>query len=101
MDFISVPIIVVCCYIVGELFKLVFKNKQEAYNYIPIITAVIGGALGILIFYTNPEIIMAQNPWSALGMGIISGSSATGTNQIIKQIFKRKENTTNKEEKEK
>lgn len=101
MDFISVPIIVVCCYIVGELFKLVFKNKQEAYNYIPIITAVMGGALGILIFYTNPEIIMAQNPWSALGMGIISGSSATGTNQIIKQIFKRKENTTNKEEKEK
>ena len=101
MDFISVPIIVVCCYIVGELFKLIFKNKQEAYNYIPIITAVMGGALGILIFYTNPEIIMAQNPWSALGMGIISGSSATGTNQIIKQIFKRKENTTNKEEKEK
>ena len=49
MDFISVPIIVVCCYIVGELFKLVFKNKQEAYSYIPIITAVMGGALGIMI----------------------------------------------------
>ena len=97
MDFISVPIIVVCCYIVGELFKLVFKNKQEAYNYIPIITAVMGGALGILIFYTNPEIKMAQNPWSALGMGIISGSSATGTNQIIKQLFKSKK-INNKED---
>lgn len=99
MEFISVPIIVVCCYIIGELIKLVFKNKQEAYNYIPIITAVIGGALGILIFYTNPEIIMAPNPWSALGMGIISGSSATGTNQIIKQLIKSKEEKNQKEEK--
>lgn len=101
MDFISVPIIVVCCYIIGELFKLIFKSKQEAYSYIPIITATFGGALGVLIFFTSPEIIMAQNPWAALGMGIISGSSATGTNQIIKQFIKNRSNEEVKTKEEK
>ena len=27
--------------------------------------------------------------WEALEIGIISGASSTGTNQIIKQIFKK------------
>ena len=27
--FTSVPIIVVCCYIIGEIYKVLFKNKQE------------------------------------------------------------------------
>lgn len=48
----------------------------------------LGGILGILIYYTNPEIILnADNVWIALGIGIVSGSSATSANQIVKQIF--------------
>ena len=28
MEFSSVPIIVLCCYIIGEIYKIVFKNKK-------------------------------------------------------------------------
>lgn len=90
MDFTCVPIIVVCCYIICEIYKVLFKNKQEAYKLIPILVATIGGLLGILIYFTAPEMILnADNVWVALGIGIVSGASSTGTNQIIKQIFKK------------
>ena len=90
MDFTCVPIIVVCCYIVGEIYKVLFKNKQEAYKLIPVLVAIFGGLLGVVIYLTFPEMILnARNLWVALGVGIVSGASATGTNQIIKQIFKK------------
>ena len=92
MDFTSVPIIVVCCYIMGEIYKVLFKNKQEAYKLIPMLMAINGGLLGILIYLTNPEMIFnVDNFWAALGIGIVSGTSSTGANQIIKQILKRGE----------
>ncbi len=88
MEFTSVPIIVVCCYIIGEIYKVLFKNNQETYKIIPIVMAISGGILGIVIFLTAPEIMLnISNIWGALLIGIISGTSSTGTNQIIKQIF--------------
>lgn len=90
MNFTSVPIIVVCCYIFGELYKVVFKKYQEAYKLIPIVLAITGGLLGVLIFYTCPEMLFeACNVWIALGIGIVSGTSSTGANQVIKQLFKK------------
>lgn len=87
MEFTSVPIIVLISYIVGELYKAIFKNKQEVYKLIPILVGVVGGVLGVIIYYKAPELIFyADNVWKALGVGIVSGISATGTNQIIKQI---------------
>lgn len=92
MDFTSVPIIVVCCYIIGEIYKVLFKTKLEAYKLIPIVMSVIGGILGVVIYMTNPELILnADNIWIALGIGIASGASSTGANQIIKQILKKGE----------
>lgn len=88
MEFTSIPIIVIICYIIGEIYKVLFKNKQDLYKLIPIVLACFGGLLGILIFLTNPEILLnVSNAWTALGIGMISGVSSTGTNQIIKQIF--------------
>ena len=88
MDFASLPIIVVCCYLIGEIYKLIFKKKQVAYKFIPVVLAVVGGILGVVIFLTNPEMIFdVENVWIALGVGIISGVSSTGANQIIKQLF--------------
>lgn len=97
MEFTSVPIIVVCCYIIGEIYKYLFKNKKEAYKLIPILLTISGGILGILIYLTNKEMMMnASNIWIALGIGIVSGASSTGTNQIIKQLFhKEKEEEKN------
>ena len=95
MEFTSIPIIVIICYIIGEIYKVLFKHKQDLYKFIPIVLACFGGLLGVLIFLTNPEIMLTvSNAWTALGIGIVSGVSSTGTNQIIKQIFNK-----NKEEK--
>ena len=90
MDYTSVPIIVLCSYIVGEIYKVIFKRKKDAYKLIPILVAIVGGVLGVLIYLTSPEMIFnVDNLWIALGIGIISGFSATGTNQVIKQLFKK------------
>lgn len=98
MDFVSVPIIVVCCYVLGELYKLVFRKKTQAYKFIPITMCVIGGILGIIMFYTEPTMIFdADNAWVALGIGMVSGVSATGTNQIIKQLFGKNKESEEKE----
>lgn len=92
MSFTSVPIIVVCCYVIGEIVKFIFRNKQETYKIIPIVVTSIGGLLGILIYLTNPEMIFnVDNIWTALLIGMVSGSSATGANQIVKQIFRKEE----------
>lgn len=91
MENTSVPIIIIICYIIGEIYKVVFKSKEKLYCLLPMIVSIIGGILGVIIFLTNKEMIgFASNIWIALEIGIISGASSTGANQIIKQIFKLK-----------
>ena len=96
MDFASVPIIVLCCYMIGEIYKIIFKKNTKKYKLIPILVAIFGGVLGVVIFYTAPIVIFnVDNVYSALTIGIMSGFSSTGTNQIIKQIFKEKQEEKN------
>ena len=88
MEFGSVPIIVVCCYLIGEIYKVILKKRPETYKLIPVLVSVTGGILGIFIYLTNKEMMMnARNVWIALGIGIISGASSTGTNQVVKQLL--------------
>lgn len=88
MEFTCVPIIIIICYMVGEIYKVIFKNKKNVYKLIPIIVTITGGILAILIYLTSKEIILnADNIWIALEIGLVSGASATTTNQIIKQVF--------------
>lgn len=86
MNFIIIPIIVVCCYMIGEIYKVIFKNKEEIYKLIPILVSIFGGILGVLIYLTCPELISVGNVWNALLIGIVSGEASTGTNQIIKKL---------------
>ncbi len=90
MEVVSVPIILVICYMLAEIFKAIFKNKKEIYKLIPILVSMCGGLLGVIIYLTVPEMILkASNIWNALLIGIISGASSTTTNQIVKQLFKK------------
>lgn len=92
MEFTCVPIIIIICYMVGEIYKVIFKRKEELFKLIPIIVTITGGIIAILIYLTNKEIIFdADNIWIALQIGLVSGASATTTNQIVKQVFKSKE----------
>ena len=79
-------VIVIICYLIGEVYKVIFKDKQNAYKLIPVILTITGGVLGILVYLTNKE----GNILDYLLVGLISGASSTGTNQIIKQLFEKK-----------
>ena len=90
MNITGTMVIIVCSYMIGEIYKAIFNKREEVYKFIPIILAIAGGGVGILIYITNPEILLdANNIWTALFIGIVSGTSSTGTNQIVKQLFKK------------
>ena len=90
MENISVPIIVITCYIIGEIFKVNFKKNEKTYKIIPFLMGLLDGIFGILIFFTNKELIYnVTNIWDALLIGMICGLGSTGTNQLIKQITKK------------
>ena len=88
MELTSIPIILVTCYLFGEIFKIAFKNKRDLFKLIPVFVTLLGGAIAILIFYTGREILNVSNVYNAILIGFTSGASATGTNQIVKQLFK-------------
>ena len=83
-EIVTVPVIVGFCYLVGYIIKL-FKNDRLD-NFIPGICIVIGVALGIIAFYTIPDLVPASNWLGASVIGGFSGLSATGVNQIVKKL---------------
>lgn len=89
MSYITIPAIVVICYIVGEVFKLVFMKKTKLYKGIPILVGLVGGVIGVVTYTLNPAIIGSPpNVLCAAAIGIISGLASTGSHQVIKQILK-------------
>ncbi|MCM1131737.1 MAG: phage holin family protein [Roseburia sp.] len=92
MEIVSIPVITILCYLAGEFFKLVVLRKKTRYKYIPIIVGGIGGALGLIIYFVSPELLLdTTNPFMAIAVGIVSGLASTGTNELVKQMLKRKE----------
>ena len=89
MEIICVPVIVAITYIVIEAYKKWIANGREKWlNFIPLIALILGGILGVAVFYIAPQIILVENVWLAFVVGLCSGLSATGTNQIFKQLEK-------------
>lgn len=87
MEIICVPAIVGVVYGLIEIYKAIIKNKKDLYyKIIPVIAGAIGGVLGIVLFFAVPAIVIADSWWVALIVGICSGLSAVGGNQIFKQL---------------
>ncbi|MDE7263709.1 MAG: phage holin family protein [Anaeroplasmataceae bacterium] len=92
MEMVSIPVITIICYLAGEFFKLVVLRKKKRYKYIPIIVGGIGGGLGLIIYFNSPELLFnTRNPFMAIAIGIISGLASTGTNEVVKNLIKEKE----------
>ena len=83
-EFVAFPAIVVICYLVGIGLKAV--GTEELNKFIPVICGIVGAILGITMFLTIPNFIPADNWAVAIAIGIVSGLSATGANQIYKQL---------------
>lgn len=87
IEIVSVPVIATAVYWVVNLIKYAVKSNEIFMRLIPLIAAVLGAGLGIIAFYALP----ADNWLMALLIGGASGLSATGVNQVIKQLGKGKE----------
>ena len=74
--------IVVICYLIGLAAKTIPAVKD---NYIPVIVGAFGGILGVLGMYVIPD-FPAQDILNAIAVGIVSGLSSTGVNQVYKQL---------------
>lgn len=81
-DFTAIPCITVIAYLAAEIFKLLFKNKNE---YVPAFCGVVGAFLGLASYYLCPGFIPSANLFHSIATGILSGFSATGVNQVFKQ----------------
>lgn len=80
----TVVAIVVITYLIGLAVKAIPQIKD---NYIPIIVGIVGGILGIIGMYVIPD-FPANDILNAIAVGIVSGLSSTGVNQIYKQVKK-------------
>ena len=80
----SVAAITVICYLVGLIVKASGLNDK----YIPICCGVAGAALGVAGLYLGLPDFPANDPLTALAVGIVSGLAATGVNQVAKQLSK-------------
>lgn len=83
-EFVVFPAIAVICYFVGVICKTF--NNETLDKFIPVICGLLGIILGITMFFTIPNFIPANNWAEAVCVGIVSGLSATGINQVYKQI---------------
>lgn len=91
LQIISVPVIAVIVYWVVNLIKYATTNNEKFKRFIPLVSAGLGALLGILCYFIVPEILVGGNVLVALISGGASGLSATGCNQIIKQLSSKNE----------
>lgn len=88
LGFTSAAAIVVICYLIGAGLKAWDKFDDRK---IPIVMGICGAVLGATAFFVAPQVVMADNIFDAVAVGIISGFAATGINQIFKQMHKEKD----------
>lgn len=89
MNLISVPAIAAIVYWVINIIKHAVGENEKFKKFIPLIAAALGVVCGIVCYYAVPSIIPAPNIVVAIIIGGASGLTATGTNQIIKQLGKK------------
>ena len=89
MDFIYVPVITLVCYLIGEIYKVVFKSKEDLYKLIPVFVTLLGGLLGLGVYYLDESYLEVTSIVSVLEIGLVSGAASTGLHQVLKQLLKK------------
>lgn len=89
IELISVPAIAGVVYWVIEVIKYTVNGSEKFKRFIPLTSAILGTLFGVICFYLVPTIVPSDNVVLAIVIGAASGLSATGTNQIFKQLTKK------------
>lgn len=79
----SVAAITVVCYLAGLTVKAM---PWDGGRYIPVLCGLVGGGLGLIALYVPVAGFPADDPLTALAVGIVSGLAATGADQAKKQL---------------
>lgn len=89
LNLISVPAIAAVVYWVINIIKHAVGENEKFKKFIPLIAAGLGIVCGVICYYALPSIIPAPNIVVAIVIGGASGLTATGTNQLLKQLGKK------------
>ena len=77
----SIPVITVICYLMALGIRITPLDNK----FLPVICGVLGGILGIVAMFVMLD-FPANDPMTAVAVGIVSGLAATGAHQIFKQM---------------
>jgi len=91
MEIIAVPAIVSLVFSIMEIYKKVtakHAKHEDFLRLIPIVSAILGIIAGVVCYFAIPSIIAATDVMTAVLIGGASGLSATGCNQVFKQLHK-------------
>ena len=92
----TIPALAAIVYTIIDITKTALGGVEKFSRFIPLIACVLGAVCGVVAFYCVPGVMGTENLLVAIVLGAASGLSATGTNQVVKQLTKP---TTTKEDK--
>ena len=82
----TIPALAAIVYTIIDITKTAMGGDEKFRRFIPLIACVLGAICGVVAFYFVPGVLDTQNLLVAIVLGAASGLSATGTNQIAKQL---------------
>ena len=82
----TIPALAAIVYTIIDIAKTALGGDERFKRFIPLIACLLGASCGVVAFYCVPGVMETENLLVALVLGAASGLSATGANQIGKQL---------------
>ena len=82
----TIPALAAIVYTIIDIAKTALGGDERLKRFIPLIACLLGAGCGVVAFYCVPGVMETENLLVALVLGAASGLSATGANQIGKQL---------------
>lgn len=79
----AIPVITIIVFLAVEAVKATPLDNK----WLPVIAGGFGGILGVVAMLVMPE-FPAEDPLTAIAIGIVSGLASTGAHQVYKQLTK-------------
>lgn len=87
-SFASIPVIIAFCYFIAIAFKWAIADpdgevrNKKALAFLPVLCGAVGLAMGVITYYSNPDIIHSDNVLAAAATGISSGLASVGIQSL-------------------
>lgn len=97
VNFLPIPAISLILYCIAEILKVTVLKNDTQRTMIPVVCALLGAVICVICFVVQPGLIPGDDVLTAAAEGIVSGLTATGANQVYRQI-KNNINSVNSDE---